>query len=328
MSGWLIVGLVAGSAAYYQYKKNRDPEDIYPAWKGKMVDKRGRSYQIFWQDFKIIDGTTIWSNGVDTHGCYKIRGKVDQNGEVLFTLTRPSVPPVRFVGRVSGPNQVSGTWNKFSIDHGTFQISCDTDLYQATRSRQSTGNPDVVDMYPMAFSSKRNNIVGLGIDEAGFFRIQGRARHRTSLKMLISYPSKFSILVTGCKAGRDGEFVNGTWKVAKVGSGKCHLLRSHRINETPRNGRAVAGHSHSRPAPRALQPDQLGPAPAPYRPQQQSEEYTRLVEESRALNYPSVADTNRNTATPQPNMPHGHPAWSTSNQPHYPGHGGQQTPFG
>lgn len=315
MSNLIIAGVVIGAVVVYRYRKQRDPENIYPAWRGKMTDKNGREYQIHWADFKLIEGVTIYSNGADAHGSYKIRGKLSDEGIANFKLKRNSTQDIVFQGSVTGPNRISGMWHKANLDQGTFEISCESQVYKVVRQREAP-NPPVVDYYPIGLSSKKRDMVGIGFNEAGLYRIIGRQTDN-QLYMTIIHPKKFVILVYGGRLGADMNSFNAAWQVTNAGRGVCNVYREAMINLNPDTGRRY-------------QPNQGVHFQTPFESPRIQDEHQRLIQESGTLNYPSYREQQANNGLGHAQVPRhqyyqGIRPQYHSNQPHCPAH--SRTPF-
>lgn len=303
-----IVGAVVGTVAYLSYKKNKKRNDIYPTWTGHLSNQQGESYPVSWRDFKVIDGRIIRCKGNDDQGEFKIKGDIKDDGSVLFSYHKNHngiITQIQFVGRVVGPNKIAGQWEK-SNSRGHFEISCESRTLCVERTLKN--NPMLFDKYPLAFTAKEQHVVGVGVDEAGFYRLVGQiTKSNKRLRLDVIYPNKFTLYmyVRSQTVGRD---YLGTWTTIKGGKGDCRIsVTDHFVNSgyQPNHLQGVPLVRPTTPPPirnqntqlftNTLKPPTDGITPRHI-------QNARLIAASNTLNYPSPRDSQKPRYQGQPDF--------------------------
>lgn len=218
-----VLGAAIGLGIYAIHKRTQKRSDIYPAWTGSMTNDRGQAYPINWTDFKIIDGEKIRATGVDLSGEYSCKGKIRKDGSVTFEYRgNNGKTRIQFAGNVVGPNKIAGTWVK-GTERGNFEILAEAKIYQV--ERLVTNNPMVYHNYPIAFTEKRQYIVGLGRDSFGFYRCEGRMDVKNNTLRLEVYYANGTFFVFTTKKKEIETVYQGHWVGSKqvTSGGVCSI---------------------------------------------------------------------------------------------------------
>lgn len=299
------VGAVVGTIAYVSYRNKKKREDTYPAWSGSLTNEQGQSYPVTWRDFKVIDGAKIRCQGDEGQGQFKIKGCIKDDGAVLFTYSRSQnkqVTQIQFTGRVVGPNKIAGHWEK-SLSRGVFEISCESRTLCVERALKN--NSMLFDKYAVAFTSKEQHVVGVGVDDAGFYRLVGQMMsNNRKFRIDAVYPLKFTLYmyVKGQEGARD---LMGRWNIIKGGNGDCRIsITDHFVNSKFAQNQyqdeqvmpLARANIASKRSTSPIFSNTLKPPLQNLTPRQI--ENARLIQAANTVNYPSATPTPRDSQKP------------------------------
>lgn len=220
---WVIpvavgIGLLIGHA-----RKQNKAKKQYPGWVGVMSNELGHQRQLTFPYLKICDTGEMISEGIDDLGKFSLTGMINPNGTVTMKkISSSSGKITEFDGRIVGPNKIAGVWKIQGEGFGNFQMEMQN--ARGYQLRRSQFTHVMTDNYRFAYTNDNTRIIGLGVDNIGYYLIKGRLNAKKGkVSMYVRYYNKYDLKVEGQINPLTGD-IEGTWKNPTGTKDKCVIL--------------------------------------------------------------------------------------------------------